>query len=79
MSDIERVGDAIESASKVRAFGLYDYSRYPGEGPPHVVRNELTGERVMATWDEGEARAKYERCKRDFIAKAAMDAMRPPS
>jgi hypothetical protein len=72
---LDRVGLAIERASNVRAFGLYDYSIYPGEAPPHVVRNEQTGERVMATWDRDEARTKYEECRRHYIATAAIKAM----
>jgi len=72
---LEIVGAAIETAAKVRAFGLYDYSSYPGDAPPHVVRNELTGERVLATWDEKEARAEYEARCRHYVADAAIKAM----
>jgi hypothetical protein len=72
---LEVVGLAIEQASKVRAFGLYDYSKYPGDTPPHVVENEITGERVLQSWDKDEARAKYEECCRRYIASAAIKAM----
>lgn len=76
MSDLtERVGMAIETASKIRAFGLYDYSNYKGSAPPHVVRNERTGERIMTSWSADAARAKYEQCCREFIAQAAIEAM----
>lgn len=75
ISMLEKVGLAVEKAYKTRSFGLYDYSNYPGDAPPHVVRNELTGERVMATWDSDEALAKYEECCRHYVADAAIKAM----
>lgn len=75
MSDLERIGQAIEEAFRTRAFGLYDYTGYPGEAPPHVVRNELTGERIMASWSGDEAEAKYDECRRCYVAQAAIDAM----
>ncbi len=74
-SMLEQVGLAIERASGTRSFGLYDYTNYLGEGPPHVVRNELTGERVLATWDKDEAWSKYEECRRHYVADAAIKAM----
>lgn len=72
---LEVVGLAIEKACKVRSFGLYDYSEYPGDTPPHVVVNEITGERVLRSWDKDESRAKYEECCRHYIADAAIKAM----
>lgn len=72
---LDRVGRAIEKANHVRAFGLYDYSSYPGDAPPYVVRNELTGDRILATWDQDEAQAKYHECYRHYLADAAIKAM----
>ncbi|MET4197235.1 hypothetical protein ABIA95_000222 [Bradyrhizobium sp. LA8.1] len=72
---LEAVGRAIKHAQSVRAFGLYDYTAYPGDAPPHVVLDEFKGKPVLATWNRDEAQKKYEECCRDYVAKHAINAM----
>lgn len=77
MSEIlDAVGLAIERAEMIRAFGLYDYTSYPGDAPPFVVRNERTGETVLRTTFRGAAQTLYERLERQHLAKAALEALR---
>jgi hypothetical protein len=74
-SELEKiVGDAIAEALDTRAFGLYDYSAYPGEDPPHVVRDERTGEAVFRSLAPEPAEAKYIELSRTFVARAALTA-----
>lgn len=76
---LDRVGSAIEHASKERPYGLYDYSNYPGDRPPHVVMYEKNGASVFRSRDAAEARSVYERLCREYIAGAAIEAMREPT
>lgn len=62
MSDeTEFVARAIKDALSKRMWGLYDYSNYHGEHPPHVVRNEQTRASVFSSHDKTEARREYDR------------------
>jgi hypothetical protein len=72
---LDVVGAAIEKAQSQKPYGLYDYSNYPGEAPPHVVRDERTGRRLLTTWDPEEARSLFEELKRFYVADAAIKAM----
>lgn len=72
---IERVAEALERVKNTRAYGLYDYSSYPGELPPHVVRDEIAGKAVLRTNDAVEARTLYEKLSREFVARAAIAAL----
>lgn len=76
---VERVGAAIDAVVSVRAFGLYDYSGYPGTEPPHVVRDELKNVEVFRSDDRQAAHDEYERLCRAHIARAAIAAMREPT
>jgi len=78
-SMIERVARAIAGANAERAYGLYDYSGYPGDAPPHVVRHERTNEVLLRTNDRDEAQALYDRLTAEHPAIAAIKAMREPT
>jgi hypothetical protein len=72
---VEAVAEAIEKATKMRSYGLYDYSTYPGTKPPHVVRDEQT-EIVVARFEERrEAVECWRKLRREFIACEAIRAM----
>jgi len=77
--DLDYVGLVIADAATTRAYGLYDYSTYPGGAPPHVVRNEITREEVFRSHDAEAALQEYQRLSRVHIAKAVLMAMRQPS
>jgi hypothetical protein len=77
--DLDYLGLVIADAATTRAYGLYDYSSYPGEAPPHVVRNEITREEVFRSHDAEAALREYQRLSRVHTAKAVLTAMRRPS
>ena len=74
---VEKVAAAIERALAERAYGLYDYSGYPGEADPHVVRDERAGTVLLRTNDPGTARKVYDELVRTHPAIAAIQAMPP--
>lgn len=69
---IERVGDAIADALNATPYGLYDYSSYKGDAPPHVVRYEPTGLAVFRSSSREKAEAEWIRLNRVFVARAAV-------
>lgn len=77
---LQRLGEEVAVATNVRAFGLYDYSSYPGfDGglKPHVVRDELArGKAVFHSDDASEARAEYVRLCHVFIGRRAVEIAR---
>lgn len=78
---VEVVADAIEKARADRAYGLYDYSSYPGTDAPHVVRYESRAVKGCEIGEVGRfadgatARALYEKLSREYVAQAAIRAM----
>lgn len=72
---LERIGAAAEKAALRCDIGLYDYSRYPGNEPPHVVIDEGTGARILRTWDPAAARREYQRQTRMRIGAAIVKAI----
>lgn len=78
-SMVERVGEAIATALDSRAYGLYDYSSYKGDRPPHVVRYEPTGAAVFRSSSREKAEAEWKRLNKAFVAQAAIEAMREPT
>lgn len=76
---VERVALAIEDAIAARSIGMYDFTGYPGDGPPHVVCDEITGERLFASHNRDEAQGVYDRLSRARVAEAAIAAMREPT
>jgi len=76
---IEAVTDAIVRAQAQRAYGLYDYSKYPGDDPAHVVRYELAklgeSDEVARFHDRETARQLCEKMAHEHVAKAAIQAM----
>lgn len=77
-SVLEAVGRAIEAANVCRAVGLFDYSIYPGDGPPHVVRDFRLGrkDRVFSSYSRTEARAVYDALAARFLGEVAINALR---
>lgn len=78
----ELLAAAIETAScpgREGPYGLYDYSEYPGETPPYVVRDFRVrgpghGDAVFSSHDRAEADAVYDRLTREHVARAAIEA-----
>lgn len=74
---IETMARAITIAHGERPFGLYDYSKYPdpNASPPHVVRNERTGNGIFRSYDEGEAEKVFKELTERHVATAALTAI----
>lgn len=74
---IETMARAITVAHGERPFGLYDYSKYPGPkaSPPHVVRNERTGEGVFRSYNGDEAEKVFKELTERHVATAAIAAI----
>jgi hypothetical protein len=73
----EAIGRAVEAANVGRDIGLYDYTGYPGEGPPYVVRDyRLTGNnRVFESRNAEEARARYDSLAAQYVGRVAVNAL----
>lgn len=74
---IETMARAITIAHRERPFGLYDYSKYPdpNASPPHVVRNERTGDSIFRSYDGGEAEKVFKELTERHVATAALTAI----
>lgn len=70
---IQKAASKFEDLPHGRRYGLYDYSGYEGEAPPHVVLSP-DGETVYRSNDRDAASAEYDRLSRlhraDFILAA---------
>lgn len=75
---IERVARAIEVALHQRPYGLYDYRAYPGDAPPHQVRDEKDGKLVFLSCDADKAHDVWSKLTKEYVARAAIAAMREP-
>jgi len=80
---IERVGVAIAKAGKELSFtyGVFDYSGYGKEVKPHVVRDftNKTNQNIGEFDTSEEAQDFYVKVCRNYVAKAAVLAMREPT
>lgn len=78
MNMIERVARAINDARQKRPYGLYDYSGYPGNTPPHQVKDErvFPNKIILVTVHPEEAQDLYNKLSAEFIARAAIEVMR---
>ncbi len=72
--DVEAVARAISEAQDIDAYGSYDYSAYPGDAPPYVVRDERTGAAVFRSDNPEAATAEWSRLCQAFVARAALAA-----
>ena len=72
---IEAMARAATKAASTRHYGLYDYSRYPGDAPPHVVIEEKTGRVAFGSDDSKIATAEYERLTRQAVGDSTLDAI----
>lgn len=79
MNMIEKVARAIAECGNYRPYGLYDYSSYDGDSPPHQVKNEKTREVLLKSWNREAAESEWIRLNQAYVAKAAIAAMREPS
>ena len=75
---IETMALEIEAARQRRPYGLYDYSTYVSTTaqPAHVVRDERDGSVVLRTNDPELAKQTYEALSRQYVARAALAAIR---
>lgn len=69
------VSEAIAKADKHRRFGSYNYSSYPGDAPPFVIRNEDTGAELYRGNDEDYCHKLYDRLTKEWVAECAIKAM----
>jgi len=76
---LKMVGDAIAKALDSRAYGLYDYSNYPGDKPPHCVRDERSNEVIFRSSSREKAEERWIELNRAFVARAAIETMREPT
>jgi len=76
---IGRAAEAFAALPHGLCYGLYDYSSYQGDAPPHVVKDP-DGLTVFRSEDPDAAREEYERLSRlhagKFILRAAEEASR---
>lgn len=81
---LDAVSQAIEAAycpDREGPYGLYNYTNYKGEAPPHQVRDfrELGGQTygftVFGSYTQDDALDVYNRLTRDHIAIAAINAV----
>lgn len=72
---VDAVSAAIKKADAAHPFGAYDYSGYPGEDAPYVVRDEINRKEVLRSWDRKEVAALHQKLTDEFAAKAAIRAM----
>lgn len=74
---IGRAAEAFAALPHGLCYGLYDYSSYEGDAPPHVVKDP-DGRTVFRSDDPDAARQEYERLSRlhagKFILRAAQEA-----
>jgi hypothetical protein len=82
---LDLIADAIEAArcpGREGPYGLYDYSLYPGDGPPHAVRDFRDprspdfGAVVYRSPSGEDAAEMFETLTRRHIAAAALRAAR---
>jgi len=69
------VSEAIAKADAHRKYGAYDYSNYPGDAAPHVIRDEDTGATIYRGWDSAYCHSEYERLTKEWVARCAIKAM----
>lgn len=81
---IETMARAYDDAScphREGPYGLYDYSKYPGKSPPHVVRDfrDLSSEKYGAFAasyeDRDSAEAEYKRLTKQHIYGSILSAL----
>lgn len=78
MTLVEQIAEAIHAATHVShtwQFGSYDYSSYPGEKPPYVVKAPGQREVVFRSNDHAEAKAFWEKAEKERLAQATLDAI----
>mgnify|MGYP001765988641 FL=1 len=71
---IELAAEAHAGAVRVGGYDLFDYSSYPGEEPPHVVRDRY-GKAVFRSDDQAAAETEFERLTRRHEFGAVVDAL----
>lgn len=76
---VDRLIQALDKALEQRVYGLYDYSSYPGNAPPHVVVYEFTNETIFRSNDRNEAQSKYDELRKSWVIKTLIHAMREPT
>jgi len=79
MSMKERMARVIADAQTHRPYELFDYSAYPGQRPPHVVRDRTSDSVVFRSADAAEAVREYERLTNVYAATAILRAMQDPT
>lgn len=72
---VAAVAKAIAKADAHRHYGCYDYSSYPGDAPPHVIRDEDAGREVWRSGDEKATDAEYRRLTEEWVALKALEAI----
>lgn len=72
---VDAVAKAIAGACGHRKYGGYDYSGYPGDAPPYVIRDEADHGRILfRTADRAAYEAEYKHLTEAWPALAALRA-----
>lgn len=79
-SGVERRAELIEVAAQAydaagEGYDLFDYTAYPGDEPPHVVRDK-SGQEVYRSHDAVAALREFERLSREHAFGAVVDAVK---
>lgn len=72
---VATVAKAIAEAGAHRRFGCYDYSKYPGDDAPYVVRDEIARREMFRSWDHDATQAEYKRLTEEWVAIKALEAI----
>jgi len=69
------VSEAIAKADKHRKYGAYDFTNYPGDAPPFVIKDEDTGAVIYRGWDGKYCASEYDRLTKEWVGQCAIKAM----
>lgn len=75
VSLVATVANAIVRAQGERRFGQYDYSKYPGDAPPYVIRDEIDRRELYRSWDHEECSRTFEQIKKVYVAERVLGAI----
>jgi len=70
------VAAAITKAQRLNHYGCYDYSGYPGDAPPYVIKDEDARREVYRGTDHEYCQTLYARLCREWVAEQAIKAMK---
>lgn len=75
VSLVATVANAIARAQGERRFGCYDFSKYPGDAPPYVIRDDIDRKELYRSWDHAECQRTYEQIGQIYVAERVLGAI----